>query len=64
MRRYITNYRESPPAPRFSTCVPRYLLGYEERKKEEALEASRNRALTKPEVPSVHQVLTEPRSYF
>jgi hypothetical protein len=56
--------RESPPAPVFSRCVPRGMIGYEDFKKEQMKEAKadRRRAERPPDPHALH--LAKLKRYF
>ena len=41
------NYRTTPPIPPFTRCVPRGLIGYEEEKQKQKIDALRDRDATK-----------------
>jgi hypothetical protein len=41
------NYRQTPPMPPFTRCVPRGLIGYEEEKQKQRSDALRDRDATK-----------------
>jgi hypothetical protein len=41
------NYRQTPPIPPFTRCVPRGLVGYEEEKRKQKNEAMRDRDISK-----------------
>jgi hypothetical protein len=58
------NPRETPPAPSFSRCVPRGMIGYDDFKKEQMKEAKadRRRAAVEQDPHALH--LAKLKRYF